>query len=499
MTTAASPATATPVADTPIAEVDAFVGLAADASSAWRAASIAVRGEALRAVAEGLDARADDLVLLAGRETHLAEARLRGELKRTTFQLRLFAEVLAEGSWLDARIDHAVADYPMGAPRPDIRRQLEGIGTVLVFAASNFPFAFSVAGGDTASALAAGNAVVLKAHPGHPHLSQLTGEIVTAALAAAGAPAGVFTVIHGTDAGVHALRHPDVRAAAFTGSIAGGRALFDIAMARPEPIPFYGELGSVNPAFVSRGAAESRAAEIAEQFVASVVGSAGQLCTKPGLLLVPAGSGVIDALASVVLPEPAPLLNDSIAAGFRRALDAAAGHDGVEVLTRTPASGDDADLAPAPALLRTTAAAVIADPDALVSEMFGPAALVAEYDDDAQLVAVAKLLEGQLTATVVAEEGDAVARELLPVLATKAGRVLWNQWPTGVSVTWAQQHGGPYPATTAVGTTSVGTAAITRFLRPVAYQNVPDALLPAALQEANPLDIPRRVDGVLHP
>ncbi|MDF2918628.1 MAG: aldehyde dehydrogenase, partial [Microbacterium sp.] len=438
MTTAASPATATPVADTPIAEVDAFVGLAAEASSAWRAASIAVRGEALRAVADGLDARADDLVLLAGRETHLAEARLRGELKRTTFQLRLFAEVLAEGSWLDARIDHAVADYPMGAPRPDIRRQLEGIGTVLVFAASNFPFAFSVAGGDTASALAAGNAVVLKAHPGHPHLSQLTGEIVTAALSAAGAPAGIFTVIHGTDAGVHALRHPEVRAAAFTGSIAGGRALFDIAMSRPEPIPFYGELGSVNPAFVTRGAAESRAAEIAEQFVASVVGSAGQLCTKPGLLLVPAGSGAVDALASIVLPGPAPLLNDSIASGFRRALDAAAGHDGVDVLAGTSSSGDDAP--PAPALLRTTAAAVIADPDALVSEMFGPAALVAEYADEAQLVAVAKLLEGQLTATIVAEEGDAVAAELLPVLATKAGRVLWNQWPTGVSVTWAQQH-----------------------------------------------------------
>ncbi|WP_114588745.1 aldehyde dehydrogenase (NADP(+)) [Microbacterium arborescens] len=497
MTTAASPATATPVADTPIAEVDAFVGLAAEASSAWRAASIAVRGEALRAVAEGLDARADDLVLLAGRETHLAEARLRGELKRTTFQLRLFAEVLAEGSWLDARIDHAVADYPMGAPRPDIRRQLEGIGTVLVFAASNFPFAFSVAGGDTASALAAGNAVVLKAHPGHPHLSQLTGEIVTAALSAAGAPVGIFTVIHGTDAGVHALRHPEVRAAAFTGSIAGGRALFDIAMSRPEPIPFYGELGSVNPAFVTRGAAESRAAEIAEQFVASVVGSAGQLCTKPGLLLVPAGSGVVDALASIVLPGPAPLLNDSIASGFRRALDAAAGHDGVDVLVGAPSSDDATP--PAPALLRTTAAAVIADPDALVSEMFGPAALVAEYDDEAQLVAVAKLLEGQLTATIVAEEGDAVAAELLPVLATKAGRVLWNQWPTGVSVTWAQQHGGPYPATTAVGTTSVGTAAITRFLRPVAYQNVPEALLPAALQEANPLGIPRRVDGILQP
>ncbi|QLD12062.1 aldehyde dehydrogenase (NADP(+)) [Microbacterium oleivorans] len=487
-------AAASPVADTPIAEVDAFIRVADAASAAWRAATIAERGEALRAVAEGLDARADDLVTLAGSETHLAEGRLRGELKRTTFQLRLFADVLAEGSWLDARIDHPDADYPMGAPRPDLRRQLEGIGTSLVFAASNFPFAFSVAGGDTASALAAGNAVVLKAHPGHPQLSALTGEIVAAALSAAGAPTGIFTVIHGTDAGVHALRHPSIRAAAFTGSIAGGRALFDIAMSRPEPIPFYGELGSVNPAFVTRRAAADRAAEIAEQFVASVTGSAGQLCTKPGVLFAPTGSGVLEALAATVLPAPAPLLNDGIASGFRRSLERTAQHDGVEVLAGSPAA-EGAD--PAPALLRTTVASVIADPEALVSEMFGPAALVVEYDDEGDLVAVARLLEGQLTATLIAEEGDALAAELLPVLATKAGRVLWNQWPTGVSVTDAQQHGGPYPATTAVGTTSVGTAAITRFLRPVAYQNVPDALLPAALQEANPLGIPRRVDGVL--
>lgn len=487
-------ASAASVADTPIAEVDAFVELASTASDAWRAATIAERGEALIAVAEGLDARVDDLVALAGTETHLAEARLRGELKRTTFQLRLFARVLAEGAWIDARIDHADADYPMGAPRPDIRRQLEGIGTVLVFAASNFPFAFSVAGGDTASALAAGNAVVLKAHPGHPRLSVLTGEIVSAALAAAGAPAGIFTVIHGKNAGVHALRHPAVRAASFTGSIPGGRALFDIAMARPEPIPFYGELGSVNPAFVTRSAASRRGVEIAEQFVASVIGSAGQLCTKPGVLLVPRGSAVVDALAAAVLPAPVPLLNDGISAGFRQSLERTAAHEGVAVLSHSPAS-DSGD--PAPALLRTTAAVLLADPEKLVSEMFGPAALVAEYDDEAELVSVARLLEGQLTATVVADEGDRVAAELLPVLATKAGRVLWNQWPTGVSVTWAQQHGGPYPATTAVGSTSVGTAAIERFLRPVAYQNVPDALLPAALQDANPLGIPRRIDGVL--
>ncbi|GLJ81263.1 aldehyde dehydrogenase (NADP(+)) [Microbacterium imperiale] len=483
-----------PIADTPIAEVDAFVGLAAAASVAWRASSIVERGEALRAVADGLDARADDLVELAQRETHLAEGRLRGELRRTTFQLRLFTEVLAEGSWLDARIDHPDADYPMGAPRPDIRRQLEGIGPVLVFAASNFPFAFSVAGGDTASALAAGNAVVLKAHPGHPQLSALTGEIVIAALSAAGAPAGLFTVIHGTDAGVHALRAPQIRAAAFTGSIAGGRALFDIAMSRPEPIPFYGELGSVNPAFVTRSAAASRGAEIAEQFVASVTGSAGQLCTKPGVLFVPRGSGLVDALAAAALPEPAPLLNEDIASGFRRAFERTADHEGVAVLAASPASDGPV---PAPALLRADVAAVIADPETLVSEMFGPAALVVEYDEESQLVTAAELLDGQLTATLVADDSDEVARDLLPVLATKAGRVLWNQWPTGVSVTWAQQHGGPYPATTAVGTTSVGTAAMTRFLRPVAYQNVPDALLPEALRDANPLGIPRRVDGVL--
>ncbi|WP_405374340.1 MULTISPECIES: aldehyde dehydrogenase (NADP(+)) [unclassified Microbacterium] len=480
-------------ADTETAEVDGLVERAAAASASWRSSSIADRVRALDAVANALDARADDLVAVAGDETHLAEARLRGELTRTTFQLRLFGEVLQEGSWLDVRIDHAVADYPMGAPRPDLRRQLEAIGPVVVFAASNFPFAFSVAGGDTASALAAGNAVVLKAHHGHPRLSALTGEIVSGALDASGAPAGLFSLVYGTDAGVRALQAPAVKAASFTGSIAGGRALFDIAAARPEPIPFYGELGSVNPAFVTRSAAAGRAAEIAEQFVASVTGSAGQLCTKPGVLLVPRGSEIVDALGAATLPGAAPLLNGGIAAGFRASFERVSGHEGVQALAGSLGDGD----APAPALLRTSAAAILADPDAFVSEMFGPAALIAEYDDESELVAVAAVLEGQLTATIAGSDDDAIAPRLMSVLATKAGRVLWNQWPTGVSVTWAQQHGGPYPATTSVGSTSVGTAALSRFLRPVAYQNVPDALLPEALREANPLGIPRRVDGVL--
>ena len=472
------------------AEVDRIVVRAAEASAHWRRASIAERARALVAIADALDARADELVPIAQRETHLAEPRLRGELRRTTFQLRMFAGMLPEGLWLDARIDHADAAWPMGAPRPDLRRQLEPLGATLVFAASNFPFAFSVAGGDTASALAAGNAVVLKAHPGHPELSEATAAAVVTALVETGAPDGLFQTIHGTDAGVRALQAPEVKVASFTGSLRGGRALFDIANARPEPIPFYGELGSTNPAFVTRSAAETDAAGIARDFVVSVTGSAGQLCTKPGVLFVPASSSVREELATQELPAASSLLNPGIESGFQEALADVRAVEGVSALS------ERADPL-APVLLSTDAGTFRAHMDALMTEMFGPAALVVAYEDEGELVEFASRLDGQLTATIIGEPGDEVAAELLPVLSTRAGRVLWNQWPTGVSVTWAQQHGGPYPATTAVGSTSVGMAAITRFLRPVAYQNVPDELLPDALKEANPLGIARRVDGVL--
>lgn len=477
------------------ADVDAIVERAAAASALWKNSTIAERVRALNAIADALDAHADELVPIAQRETNLAEGRLRGELKRTTFQLRLFGEVLEEGTWLDARIDHADADWPMGAPRPDLRRQLEAIGPVLMFSASNFPFAFSVAGGDTASALAAGNAVVVKAHRGHPELSVATTRVVRDALVSVDAPEGLFDTVYGTESGVRALKAPQIQAAAFTGSISGGRALFDIAASREQPIPFFGELGSVNPAFVTRSAAASRGETIATDFLASVTGSAGQLCTKPGVLLVPSDSNLEALFAGASLPAPAALLNPGIADGFRTAVEQTAGRDDVSVLVGAPTADGD----PAPVLLKTTAAALREDPEGLIAEMFGPGALVATYEDESELVEVAAVLDGQLTATIIGEADDAVAGELIPILATKAGRVLWNQWPTGVSVTWAQQHGGPYPATTAVGTTSVGAAAITRFLRPVTYQNVPDALLPAALQDANPLGIPRRVDGVFAP
>lgn len=486
--TAIAPAIAAPTTD---AELEVFLAAAHLAAAPLAALRPAERATLLDCVADALDAAADQLIPVAERETNLPEARLRGELKRTTFQLRLFGEVLRDGAYLDARVDHADADWPMGAPRPDLRRMLVPLGPVVVFAASNFPFAFSVAGGDTASALAAGSPVLLKAHSGHPGLSRMTGEVVTTALGAAGAPEGAFALITGTAAGSAALQDPRVKAGAFTGSIPGGRALFDIASSRPEPIPFFGELGSNNPAFVTEAAAAERCAEIAEGFLGSFTLGAGQFCTKPGMLFVPAGSGVVEALRNATLPPAALLLNERIQSGYTAVLAGLQANPRIDVLAQGPAP---LAAAPSPTLLLTTAADVLAAPQTLQIECFGPAAVVVAYDDESQLPELAETFEGQLTATIQGTESCNVA-DLVEVLARKAGRVVWNQWPTGVSVTYAQQHGGPYPATTAVGSTSVGSAAIERFLRPVAYQGFPQHLLPEALREKNPLGLPRLVDG----
>ena len=373
---------------------------------------------------------------------------------------------------------------------------LRPLGPVAVYAASNFPFAFSVAGGDTASALAAGCPVVLVAHPGHPRLSEATAEVLVAALEGAGAPTGVFALVEGQETGRALITDPRITAGAFTGSLRGGRALFDLASGRETPVPFYGELGSVNPAFVTASASASRAEEVAQGFAASMTLGVGQFCTKPGLLFVPADSPV-PALVAERLRETAgaPMLNERIRGGYGQGLASLASHEVVEVL----AGSVDPDTDPAPTLLRTSAAEVLADPRPLTAEVFGPAALVVEYTDDEELLAAARVLEGQLTATVQGDQGDAVVPALLAVLSERAGRVLWGGWPTGVTVSYAQQHGGPYPATTAVGTTSVGTAAIERFLRPVAYQDLPEPLLPEPLQDANPWSVPQRIDGVQHP
>lgn len=477
---------------TTAAALETILADAATAYDSWAQTSRADRARVLNAVADRLDAAADELVAIAQVETHLPEGRLRGELKRTTFQLRLFGEVLTEGGYLDARIDHADPDWPMGAPRPDLRRQLEPLGPVVVFAASNFPFAFSVAGGDTAAALAAGCSVVLKAHSGHPQLSQRTGELVVEALQAAGAPDGLFAVIFGTESGRVALLDPRVKAGSFTGSIPGGRALFDLASSRPEPIPFYGELGSTNPVFVTEHADAARAEAIAEQFLGSMTMGAGQFCTKPGVLLVPEGSSIPAVLQGLAKPAAAPLLNQRIQSGYVSVLDERLSHPDITVLAR-----DDAALAdpPSPTLLQTGIDALLGDLEGLFAECFGPTAVIVTYAEESQLLEVARVIDGQLTATIIGEGDEAVLPELVRLLARRAGRLLWNQWPTGVSVTYAQQHGGPYPATTAAGTTSVGTAAITRFLRPVAYQGFPQGLLPDELTDDPQTSIPRRVNG----
>ena len=479
------------VADTAADDVEAAVAAAAAAARAWRGTSWESRARALERVADALDADAVRLVALARAETHLLEDRLRGELKRTTFQLRFFADLVRTGRHACAAVDHADAAWPMGVPRPDLRRHVRAIGPVLVFAASNFPFAFSVAGGDTASALAAGCPVVVKAHPGHPRLSSATADLVRAALRDAGAPDGVFALIHGTDAGRRALLHPAVQAASFTGSIAGGRALFDLAVSRPQPIPFYGELGSTNPVVVTAAAAAARPGQIADGFVAAVTGSAGQLCTKPGLLLVPEGSPLLEALAGARLPATHPLLGERIDRGFRDGLARLRGVAEVEVLR----AADDGDAV----LLTVDAATFARQADVLGEECFGPASLVVRYHDEAEAAGLIASLPGQLTTSVFAEPDETEAssvRELVDVAAERSGRVLWNQWPTGLSVTWAQQHGGPYPATTDPRSTSVGASAIDRFLRPVAFQGLPDALLPGELRDDPvPTVAGRLVDG----
>jgi NADP-dependent aldehyde dehydrogenase len=453
------------------------------------------RANALVAAADGLDAAADDLIDIAMAETGLAEARLRGEVKRTTWQLRLFAEVISEGGYLDARIDDADPDYVIG-PRPDLRRVNVPIGPVLVFAASNFPFAFSVAGGDTAAALAAGNPVLVKAHQGHPRLSRATARIVADALTGAGLPDGTFALIEGRENGIAALRDDRVRAGAFTGSTYAGRMLADIAAARPIPIPFYGELGSVNPVFVTEAALRENADTIATGYVTSVSGSSGQLCTKPGFLFVPSVTPLADRIvAAAAEVGEHRALTAGITQGYRQRREALT--EAATVTTLVPGSVrvDDDGLGWAtPTFVVTTVDALIDGGDELLDEAFGPLSVIVEYGDPAALPElVERLFPGNLTATVHTSSGEDTPQlaALTRALARTSGRVVFDGWPTGVSVTAAMQHGGPYPATT-VDSTSVGTAAIGRFLRSVTYQNAPQSMLPPPLRDDNPWQVPQQ-------
>lgn len=477
-----------PPAPTSTGELAGVLQAAATAAPAWAATAEPERAHVLEAASDALTSATDDLVAAADGETALGETRLRGEVARTTGQLRMFADVIRRGEHLDA----IISEGDQAAGRPDIRRMSIPVGPVAVFSASNFPFAFSVAGGDTASALAAGCPVVVKAHEGHPLTSRLTTDVLSEAFAAAGAPTGVFATVYGLDAGRELVAAPAIKAAGFTGSLRGGKALMEIAQSRPEPIPFYGELGSINPVIVLPDAARTRAAEIAEGYVGSLTLGVGQFCTNPGLLFVPQSDGLLDAIATAASAATGgTMLNERIHDGYEQAVQDSHWRE-LDQLGRGSAG---AERWPAePEVRHVTLEQFRAGRQTLAQERFGPAGLVVTYESIPELMQVLPTLPGSLTATVHASDGEiGLLPELEAVLRNRAGRLIFNGWPTGVAVVWAMEHGGPWPATTAPWTTSVGATAIRRWLVPVAYQDWPDAALPAALRRANPLGFPRTV------
>src|SRR5579883_3184572 len=475
-------------------EIDKAAALAEAAFSSYSKLTGRERGAFLRNIADGLQAITEDLVQRAHQETALPIPRLQGEVARTANQLRLFAEVVEEGSWVMARIDTADPERkPL--PKPDIRSMLVPLGPVAVFGASNFPLAFSVAGGDTASALAAGNPVIVKAHPAHPGTSELAAEAILEAARASGAPDGVFSLLFdsGVEIGAALVRHPAIRAVGFTGSLAAGRRLMDLAAARAEPIPVFAEMGSVNPVFVLPEALAERGAALAAGLHASATLGAGQFCTKPGLVFLP-GAGTAatsftrELAQRIQTTPPATLLTRGIAEAYCRGVDERAGHAGVELLAKSAAPISTA-------LFQVSSATLAANPK-LEEELFGPALLLVRYGDEREALEAARRLPGQLTATLHATETDLRRNAgLVALLETKAGRLIVNGYPTGVEVSHAIVHGGPYPATSDSRATSVGTRAIFRFARPVCYQDAPEFLLPQELRDANPLGIWRLVDG----
>ncbi|WDY56781.1 aldehyde dehydrogenase (NADP(+)) [Pseudomonas sp. PSKL.D1] len=464
----------------------------------YREASLEQRANFLETIATQIEALGDELIDRAVAETGLPQARILGERGRTCTQLRTFARVVRSGEWLDARVDNALPDrQPL--PRPDLRQRQIALGPVAVFGASNFPLAFSVAGGDTASALAAGCPVVVKAHGAHPGTSELVGQAVARAVAECGLPEGVFSLLYGAgrEVGIALVSDPRIKAVGFTGSRSGGIALCQAAQARPEPIPVYAEMSSINPVFLFDAALQARGEALAQSFVASLTQGAGQFCTNPGLVIArqgPALQRFIDSASEHVQQAAAQTM---LTPGIFSAYEAGVGALAENAHARLAASGKPQQ-SPNQCQARvfiTQATAFLADP-ALQAEVFGAASLVVACDNDEQIRQVAEHLEGQLTATLHLDDADLdSARKLLPTLERKAGRILVNGWPTGVEVCDAMVHGGPFPATSDARGTSVGTAAILRFLRPVCYQDFPDALLPEALKHGNPLHLRRLLDG----
>ncbi|MGL3607747.1 aldehyde dehydrogenase (NADP(+)) [Rhizobium sp. G187] len=462
--------------------VDQAVKAAEEAFETYGYSTREERAAFLDAIAEEIDARGDAITEIGSQETGLPEARLIGERGRTVGQLRLFAAHIRKGDYLDRRHDEALPDRkPL--PRPDLKMVQRPIGPVAVFGASNFPLAFSTAGGDTAAALAAGCPVVVKAHDAHPGTGEIVASAIDAAIKRCGIHPGVFSLVHGgsRDVGGALVQHPLIKAVGFTGSLGGGRALFDMCAQRPEPIPFFGELGSVNPMFMLPAAVAARGEAIAKGWVGSLTMGAGQFCTNPGIVVLLKGADAdkfvetaTEALSGI---GPQTMLTDGIAKAYRDGATRIAGTEGVRsVLTST------CDLRNATPYLFQTTAKDWLDNHVLGEEVFGPLGLIVIADSEDEMVSMARSLQGQLTVSLHVDAGDeAMGKRLMPILERKAGRVLANSFPTGVEVADSMVHGGPYPASTNFGATSVGTLSIRRFLRPVCFQDIPAALLPVDL------------------
>ncbi|MGB8031530.1 MAG: aldehyde dehydrogenase (NADP(+)) [Terracidiphilus sp.] len=484
-----------------LADLDRAADLAEEAFVVYRTLSGREKARFLRHIADGIEAIVPELVERANRETALPEARLKGESARTINQLRLFAQVVEEGSWVNARIDPA---QPLRKPLPrsDIRSMMKPLGPVAVFGASNFPLAFSVAGGDTAAAFAAGNPVIVKAHHAHPGTSEMVGQVIACSVHECGLPSGVFALLFGagSEIGAALVDHPKVKAVGFTGSLSAGKALMQRAAARPEPIPCFMEMSSVNPLFVLPEALRTRGAQIAAGLFGSFTLGVGQFCTKPGLVYLPrnadADALVAEVKALVEKASPSPMLTEGISKSYRSGIAGRQAHAQVNTVAQASSNGAGSGFA-TPVLMQIDAEDLRGNPG-LATEVFGPSALVIRYDSREQLMELAGAIEGQLTATLHGTEADLAAfADLIAILERKAGRLIVNGFPTGVEVCHAMVHGGPYPVTSDSRATSVGTYSIYRFVRPVCYQDFPQASLPDELRDANPLGIMRLVDGQL--
>lgn len=477
------------------AEIDAAALAAKDAFLEYRQLSPARRAEFLDAIADELDQLGDDFVTVVCQETALPTARIQGERGRTSGQMRLFAKVLRRGDYLGARIDLALPERkPL--PRVDLRQYRIGVGPVAVFGASNFPLAFSTAGGDTAAALAAGCPVVFKAHSGHMATADLVGCAIIRAAEKTGMPKGVFNMIFGSGVGEGLVKHPAIQAVGFTGSLSGGDALCKMAAERPQPIPVFAEMSSINPVVLLPDALSTRGDTVAKDLAASVVMGAGQFCTNPGVVIglaSPSFSAFLEQLKEHMGSQaPQTMLNAGGLRSYSKGVEHLLSHPGVTHLAGQPQAGKQAQAQ----LFKADVSLLLNGDPLLQEEVFGPTTLVIEVADDAQLKSALQALRGQLTATLIGEQSDLQKYQwLVPVLEEKVGRILVNGYPTGVEVCEAMVHGGPYPATSDARGTSVGTLAIDRFLRPVCYQNYPDALLPQALQNANPLGLKRLVNS----